>query len=72
MNVVSVHGCGYERACDINDMIVVGASEYFSYIDLVAASNGIAVRVQKPLVTFRFLTDQSEVPRVRRLSHGQR
>lgn len=70
--VVSVHGSAYERVCDINDMLDVGASEYFSCIDLVAAGSGIAVRAQKPLVTFRFLADHSAAPKVRRLSHGQR
>lgn len=70
--VVSVHGGAYKRVSDINDMIDVGASEYFSCIDLVAAGGGIAVRAQKPLVTFRFRADHSDEPKVRRLSHGQR
>lgn len=70
--LVSVHGSAYERVCDISEMLDVGASEYFSCIDLVAAGNGIAARAQKPLVTFRYRADHSEAPKVRRLSHGQR
>ncbi|WP_160972596.1 MerR family transcriptional regulator [Thalassovita mangrovi] len=69
--VVSVHGSAFERIGDLNDMINSEASEYFSCIDLVAAGRGIAIRAQRPLVTFRFSTDQAEAPKARRLSHGQ-